>query len=42
MVWHEAMGMIFARQEDRIPDITEPWPVKDVSIPTFQMLPCKY
>ncbi|OAL43015.1 hypothetical protein IQ07DRAFT_606190 [Pyrenochaeta sp. DS3sAY3a] len=30
MVWHEAMGMIFARQEDRIPDITEPWPVKDI------------
>lgn len=30
MVWHEMMG-ILARADDSIPDIDEPWPVKDVS-----------
>ncbi|CAO2653420.1 Nn.00g028310.m01.CDS01 [Neocucurbitaria sp. VM-36] len=28
MVWHEMMG-VFAR-DDSIPDITDPWPVKDI------------
>ncbi|KAH9880257.1 hypothetical protein IAQ61_000546 [Plenodomus lingam] len=29
MVWSEMMG-IFARADDSIPDITDPWPVKDI------------
>lgn len=31
MVWHEAMG-VFARASNGTPDITDPWPTKDVSL----------
>lgn len=32
MVWNELAAGIVARADDgRIPDITEPWPTKDVS-----------
>ena len=30
MVWNEMAGLV-ARADASIPDITDPWPVKDVS-----------